>query len=117
LADKKKADSSGFGKFINVFGSIVMAAMLIIMGFNFYRDARVFEKPLLTKADSAAKNTGNDDFKTIQYKKPSSNSSSKSKPKETNKSDSNGQSTTSPTSTAGSSTDNSNTGTIPPSNP
>lgn len=45
---KIKKKNSGFGVFINSFGMILLACMLVIVGVNFTRDSRIMQKSKLT---------------------------------------------------------------------
>lgn len=76
---KTEKKAFGFGKFINVFGIILLVIMLTFVGVNFARDARIFEKPLLTSetGKTNSSTTATDENKgTIKYKKPVSKSTS-----------------------------------------
>ncbi len=84
MGDKKKRNS-GFGILVNIIGMVLLVVMFTYVGVNFVRDARAFEKPLLTsdtnkKSVPVKNNTDNnatvdDNYGTIKYKKPASDSS------------------------------------------
>jgi len=47
--------------------------MLLVAAYNFSRDARVFEKPLLSSENAAGQDTksgSGEEYKTLKYKKP-----------------------------------------------
>lgn len=70
----KNGKKLNFNKLFNLIGSVLLAAMLVIVSFNFIRDARILRKPALstTKSNAAKEkgNTGSGNYKTLKYKKP-----------------------------------------------
>jgi hypothetical protein len=66
-----KRKNSGFIQIFYTIGTLVIVVMLVIVGINFARDARVLQKPLLSTSTAKQDTSGNPDgFKTIEYKKP-----------------------------------------------
>jgi hypothetical protein len=76
---------SGLIHIFYMIGTLVIAAMLVVVAINFVRDARVLQKPLLSTSAPKKSDTGKaDGYKTIKYKKPAADSVKKSeKPKTT----------------------------------
>ena len=78
-----KQKKSGLRQIFYMVGTLVIAVMLVIVGINFVRDARILQKPLLSTSTPKKSDSGNvDGYKTIKYKKPAANSTKKpDKPK------------------------------------
>lgn len=78
---EKKKSNSGFSKYFDIFGSILLAVVLVIVAWNFVKDGRAFEKSALSAAGGSGGQkaaNGSDGYKTLKYSKPSSGGKSSS---------------------------------------
>lgn len=67
----EKQKKIGFNTILYTFGTLVIAALLIVVATNFTRDGRAFQKPLLSAAaENKTDSTESDEYKTIKYEKP-----------------------------------------------
>lgn len=63
--------NSIFNTILYTFGTLLIAALVVVVATNFARDARAFQKPLLSAADENQDSSPDPDgYKTIKYVKP-----------------------------------------------
>ena len=66
--DKKK--KSSLNALFYTLGTLVLVVFVVIVSINFMKDARVFQKPLLSTAADKKTTSGTEGYKTIKYQKP-----------------------------------------------
>jgi hypothetical protein len=78
-----RENGPALNRVFSITGTVVLIAILAICSFNFMKDSRLFQKPVLSTTASAAakdeKNGAADNYKTLKYKKTDSSSSTPSK--------------------------------------
>lgn len=79
---KNKNKNNVFNKILYIAGTVVLAVMLAFSVYNFSRDARLLELPVLSREAGVkdVKSTEPGDYKTIKYQKPTEKSKPTDKP-------------------------------------